>query len=407
MTLFDKAKKAINLFNLFSILFLMFTLVVRNYELQKFAYFLFFITYFIEIIIEKKWKNIQLTKRTVYFFSILFFFLLALAYYPFEESDRYFKLLIEKRYPLLGFSIVGIFGVNQLYKLKYFIYTLVLTSLSIIFFLLFKVGVGNFIKDPNLFNLSRIEFINTHMIVNFYFNSTILGIWYLLSNNWKSLNIGYKIFLVLSVLIFISILSISEGRTGFLAGIFVSITILFIELWKQKKRFGIIFLLVIPWAVALLISTHQRMDTEDIKGEPRFFLWKSGWHVVKENPVLGQGISTAQVKFDEAREIYQTEDYKQAWIESKHLDSHSQYIQTWMEFGIIGIIVLLYIYFAPFFLIPKKRLNLLLLFIILCFVQSFFDMFITGYFSATFCIWMIFLLKTSTKEDKLKKIVII
>ena len=113
MTLFDKAKKAINLFNLFSILFLMFTLVVRNYELQKFAYFLFFITYFIEIIIEKKWKNIQLTKRTVYFFSILFFFLLALAYYPFEESDRYFKLLIEKRYPLLGFSIVGIFGAGR------------------------------------------------------------------------------------------------------------------------------------------------------------------------------------------------------------------------------------------------------------------------------------------------------
>lgn len=402
MTLFDKAKKVINIFNLFSILFLVFILVIRNYELQKIAYFLFFISYFIEIIIEKKWKNIRLSKHTVYFFLMLFFFLLALIYYPFEESDRYFKLLIEKRYPILGFSIVGIFGVNQFYKIKYFIYTLVLTSLSIVFFLLSKVGIGNFIKEPNLFNVSRVEFINTHMIVNFYFNSSILGVWYLLTNNWKSLNIGYKIFLILSVFIFIFILSISEGRTGFLAGIFVSITILFVELWKQKKKFGIIFLLIIPWAAALLISTHQRMDSEDFRGEPRPFLWKSGWHVVKENPVLGQGISTAQVKFDEAREIYQTEDYKQAWIESKHLDSHNQYIQTWMEFGIVGIVLLLYIYFAPFFIIHRKRLNLLLLFGILYFVQSFFDMFITSYFSAIFCIWIIFLLRTPTKEERLK-----
>lgn len=400
MTLFDKIKKYINVFNLISILLLVFTLVIRNYALQKFAYFLFFISYFIEIIIEKKWKNIQFTKGTIYFFSILVFFLLAYAYYPFEKSDHYFKLLIEKRYPLLGFSIVGILGVNKYYRLKYFINALVFTSLSIVFFLLYKVGIRNLIEDPNLFNLSRVEFINSHMIVNFYFNSTILGVWYLLANNWKSIRLGYKFFLILSVLLLIFIISISEGRTGFLGGIFVSVAILFMELWKKKKWFAIIFLLVVPWVVALLVSTHQRMDAEDIRSEPRYFIWASGWHVIEENPFLGNGVSTAQVKFDAAREIYQTEEFKENWKESGHLDSHNQYIQTWMEFGVIGLALLLYIYLTPLFIVSRKRFYLMMLLFILYSVQSFFDMFITGYFSAIFCVWMIFLLGTPTKEER-------
>jgi O-antigen ligase len=404
MTTLNFVKKGINIFNLVSILFLVFVLVIRNYKLQEVAYFMFFISYAIEIITDKKWKTVKLSRKTTYFLMFLVFFLLAFAYYPFESSNHYFKLLIEKRYPLLGFSIVGIFGVNKFYQLKYFTNTLVFTSLAVIFLIFSKINIRDFFDDPNIFNLARNEIINTHMLVNFYLNSTILGVWYFLSNHWKTTNIFYKLFLIASVLLFIFILAISEGRTGFLAGIFVSITILFIELWKKKKKYGIIFLIIIPWAAALLISTHNRMDAEDIKSEPRYFLWAAGWHVIKDNSVLGQGMSTAQVKYDAAREIYQTEDYKQSWIKSKHLDSHNQYLQTWMEFGIIGLVLLIYIYFTPLFIISQKRLLLLVLFIILLSVQSFFDMFITGYFSAFFCIWMLFLLRTPTKEERIAEI---
>ena len=143
------------------------------------------------------------------------------------------------------------------------------------------------------------------------------------------------------------------------------------------------------------------MTKESILNEPRFFLWQSGLHVVKESPLMGHGMSKAQVKYDSAREIYQTEDYKNQWKESKHLDSHNQYLQSWMEFGIIGLALVLYIYFAPYFLVSRKRKNLALFLLLLYSFQSFFDMFITGQFSAFFCLWMLFLLRTGTKTGNL------
>ena len=280
-------KRFVNIFNLASCLFLVFTLAIRNYELQETAYFLFFGSYVAEIVTDKKWNKLQLTKTTIYFLLILIYFLLVFFYRPFEQSDHYFKFLIEKRYPLLGFSIVGFLGVNNLYKLKYFVNTIIITSISIIIYLVFfKVGISAFIGNTNLFNLSRNELVNSHMVFNFYLNSSIVGIWYLLSNNWKTTHWLYKHFLILCIPIFILTLSISEGRTGFGVGLLVSVIIAFVELWKRKKTMGILFLFIIPWAVALLVSSHQRMTKESILNEPRFFLWQSGLHVVKESPLM-------------------------------------------------------------------------------------------------------------------------
>lgn len=392
----------INYFNLVSCLLLVFALLFHSFEIQKYAYFLFFGSYIVEFFIDKKWQAVKINKTTIYFLVYLAFFVLAFIYYPFEESNKYFKLLIEKRYPLLGFSLIGFFGINHLYKLKYFVNVLVFGSLAVIFYLIFiKIGIKAFIEDTNQFNLMRLEHVNSHMIFNFYLNSSILGTWYLLSNNWRSTNPYYKTFLIVSVVLFLGILSISEGRTGFILGVFLSSVVFFIELWKWKKITAIIFTLLLPLIIFSMANMHERMSLDLFKNEPRLFLWESAWHVVKEKPILGYGISTAQVEFDASREIYQTEAYKNEWIKSKHLDSHNQYLQTWMEFGILGLLMLLYIFIAPLNLVHKKRRVLLLFLTLLFSIQAFFDMFVTGPFSAIFCIWIIFMLRTKTKDERL------
>ncbi len=399
--IYNNLKTTINYINLLSSLFLVCVLVLKNYSIQNMAYFIFFGSYVVEFFTDKKWKNLLPDKKTVYFSVIFIFFLLALIYYPFDTSKHYFKLLIEKRYPLLGFSVVGILGVNHLYRLRYFILTIVVTSVAlIIYILLFRVGITNFLTDPNLFNLARVQYVNTHMIVNFYFNSAIIGIWYLLSNYWNKINIVFKSGLILSLFLLLYALSISEGRTGFIFGLIVTIVLAFIELWKKKKRYGILFGFLIPWVAIILISSHKRMNYELIKTEPRYFLWEAGLSVVDQSPILGQGISGAQARFDVAREKYQTEDYKEQWIASKFLDCHNQYIQTTMEFGIIGLLILLYIYLSPYFLVLNRRKNLTLFVMSLVVFQSVFDMFITSHFGGILCLWLIFLLRTG-KESKL------
>ena len=400
----SKLRHFVNLINLSSCLFLIFALILQNRKLELGTYYVFFFSYVIEFFTDKKWQNFTFDRKTKYFGVILLFFALAFIYYPFEFNTHYFSLLIEKRYPLLGFSIVGIFGLNHFYRLRYFIISITFTSLAIILYLVFiKVGIAEFIKDENLFNLSRIKFVNTHMIMNFYINSSIIGIWYLLSRYWTKINLFSKIILFVSLFIFLYILSISEGRTGFVFGMAISFILVLYELWKKKKALALLFAFLIPWIALAMISLHQRMDIELIKNEPRYFLWEAGMSVVKEKPILGHGISSAQIKYDAAREIYQTEAYKNQWVASKHLDSHSQYIQSWMEFGVLGLILVLFIYLIPFFLVDKKRKIMMLLFIALCAFQSLFDMFLTGNFSAIFCLWLVFLLLTGDSHKKINK----
>jgi len=391
----NKVKHFVNLINLLSGLFLVCVLITDDYNIQVGAYYIFFSSYIVEFFLDKKWETIKFNRTTLYFLIILFFFALAFLYYPFEESHKYFKLLMERRYPLLGFSVIGIFGVNKFYKLRYFIVSILIATISVIIYLLFfKVGISNFFKDQNLFNLARAKYVNTHMIVNFYFNSALLGVWYLLSSYWNRLYFSYKSLLVICIFLLLYALSISEGRSGFIFGLVITISLIFIELWKKKRKYGILFGILIPWVAVVLISSHQRMEYKLIKTEPRYFLWDAGLSIFKEKPILGYGISTAQIQFDAAREIYQTPEYKESWKLSKHLDSHNQYIQTSMEFGVVGLFVLLFIYLTPYFLVIKRRKKLTIFFTLLILSQSFFDMFATGFFSAILCFWLIFLLRT-------------
>ena len=131
-----------------------------------------------------------------------------------------------------------------------------------------------------------------------------------------------------------------------------------------------------------------------------WFLWQSAVSVIKESPVWGVGISDAQEKFDLARPKYQTEEYRLRWIDSK-IDSHSQYLQTTMEFGIFGLLILLFLYAYPVFIAENNRKLFSFFILFLCAYQSVFDMFITGPFSAIFGILMILVLSVENNIVKM------
>lgn len=400
----SKVKLFINLTNLVSALILVCVLLTDNYRWHNIVYYVFFISYVIEFFLDKKWKKIVINKTFYYFLAILLFFSLALLVYPFEASHQYFRLLLERRYPLLGFSIVGIFGVNRFFKLRYFIASIVgVTVFAILYIIFLKVGLTNFLQNKNLFNFARSQYVNSHMEVNFYFNSAIIGIWYLISTYWNKLKkVYYSGFFMLSLFLILYALSISEGRSGFLFGLGVTVILTFFEFWRKKKKVAILFGICIPWIAVILISSHQRMEAHTIKTEPRLFLWESGLSVIKQSPLLGFGMTTAQVKFDEAREKFQTEEFRLYSADKEHLDCHNQYIQTTMEFGLIGFTLLLVIYFSPYFLVLKRRKKLALVFVLLVAYQSVFDMFTTGFFSSIFCLWLLFLLRTGKEIRKVE-----
>ena len=71
-----------------------------------------------------------------------------------------------------------------------------------------------------------------------------------------------------------------------------------------------------------------------------------------------------------------------------------------MEFGIVGLLVLLFLYISPIFIAEKNKRMLAIFLMFLCAYQSVFDMFVTGPFSAIFCILVILIL--SVKNNIVK-----
>jgi O-antigen ligase len=391
----NKFSDILNYINFFSALLLTAT-SIYYYPVQKFAFVLFFSSYFAEVLFEKKWKNIHIDKKGIYFLIMIFFVVLALFYFPFEHSSKYFSKLIMKRLPICGFAIVGLLGVNNKLKLNYFLNTFIISSIVAIAYLLFiRVGITEFITNPlrkEIFSEARILYVNSHMAFNFYLNVSLISIWYILTRSWNRTIWWKKSIYVGALTLIFGILSISEGRSGFVVGILLVLAFIFFEIWKRKKLIGLVIGVLIPFLFISIVSHQRRMSKESLETEPRIFLWESALSVIKDKPIFGYGISDAQEHFDIARTKFQTEDYRLAWKDSWLLDSHSQYLQVSMEFGVIGLLILLFLYTYPILLADKNRKLFSILLLFLCAYQSIFDMFITGKFSAIYGILIILIL---------------
>ena len=220
---------------------------------------------------------------------------------------------MNKRFSLLGFGLVGLFGLNKKFKLSYFINIFVVSAvLAIAYVVLMGAGFSDFFKGEAggiNFTIFRIEYVNHHMIFNFFLNISFIGVWYILSRRWKLIHWTVRILYLLSTLLIVYTLAISEG----------------------------------------------------------------------------------QEKYDIYRTEYQTDEFRDYidFHQTKLNDCHNQYLQTTMEFGIFGLLILLFIYTFPLFVINKQRRILSIIFMFLCMYQSVFDMFLTGQFSGLFGILLI------------------
>jgi len=136
-------KQILNYINLIGCILISIRALFYNIEIPYLLNFgglyLFFITWIIEFFVEKRWTNWHCDKTTIYFIVLISFFLLSLLYAPFDTT-KYFKNLLEKRYALISFGIVGLFGLNKKYKLSYFLNTIIITAIVAIIFLISKIG---------------------------------------------------------------------------------------------------------------------------------------------------------------------------------------------------------------------------------------------------------------------------
>ncbi|MDR1678756.1 MAG: O-antigen ligase family protein [Prevotellaceae bacterium] len=403
---------AVNLINLASALFIVVLAIFGETKLQNITRYVFFISFGLEVILEQRWRNFAWDRKKWVFVAFLLFFALIYIYLPFEETTKHIGKITEYRLPFLAFGIIGLLGVNKLYKLKYFAVTILVTCIATIFYIVFyRIGITEFISRSDraeLFSFARVQFVNSHMIFNYYLNVALVLTYYLfyvIKNKW------IKPLLIFFILVIYSILLLSEGRAGFIASNVLLLIMIIYEIWKRGKTIAVIVAVLLLGAVGGLIYNHDKIagHGNNIGKDPRLVIWKQAVEVITDKPVFGYGASTGnEVFMDKITnnvEIIQTGDATVLHaVEIRRIlcaHSHCQYLHTTIEFGVIGLLVLLFFNIAPIFVADRKRRLFVFLFVLVNIVQLASDIYVSAIPLTIFALLLtVFLSKENDKSLK-------
>jgi len=404
--------KIINFINLFSVFFLITQLPIYYGKLQRLAIIAFLASYLIEFVLEKRWAQFKWNKTQWIFVLFIGYFFLTLIYAPFEVVPNYLSRILEIRLPFILTGIIGLFGVNKLYKLKYFAYAFIITSLLMISYLIFyKIGYFVFLHDQKrefLLEMVRKQSINSHMIFNYFLNVSLIFTFYLLSaKNKFKYSIIFKFLAAFSGLIIYVILLMSEGRLGFLMANLIVFVMIFHLLWKWHKILAIFIGLALFCGMGYAISHHNRINKNEVTHEPRLIVWKLASEVIKAKPIFGNGASTgANIFMDKLASCKELnvgpQDVLGEAIYSRRLlgaHAHSQFIMTVIEFGFFGLIIFLFMNLFPLFVMPPKLRIYIVMFIVISCAQLLTDIYFSGITPLTYALLMVLFFRSVEAKE--------
>jgi O-antigen ligase len=242
------------------------------------------------------------------------------------------------------------------------------------------------------------------MIFDFYLNTSLIFLLLLLLKRKKIVPIFIKIPFFLCGLVIYGALFISEGRSGFIAANILIFGMIVYKIWEWRKIAGILVGLCTPFILFSIISHHPRMQNDMVKDEPRLVVWKVSEKIIAEKPYMGYGPSDAQdilMKRSMQDETILNNAYFGSFIkEGGIVNPHNQFLQTSMEFGILGVIVLLFIFLYPIVAIEKGRRIFMFFFIFITLNQAFFDVFGCAFSALTFTFVVVLLLRAHSIEKQ-------
>lgn len=357
-----------------SVAFLIATLPFGYTEAHRIAIYILLGTYIIDYIVSGVYKDWQWkgnTKKWL-FLAMSAFFLLQLIFYPFETHLNYFHQIFEDRLSFLAIGIIGILGVNKKLKLEYveWVYIIVAFICSAIL-LSFCLKPMSDLHSLKVYMIDRrLLHFSSHMLFNSFINIAIIFTFHLLD---KHKNGWLRATLIAALLTMLITISFSDGRIGLACAYVITLYFLTTMLWKWRN-WSIIGVLIPILAISAVIFNNERFSIQRLDKEPRKIIWAETIKNIKDNP-LGLGASTAAYKtitsieeLEKKGELYD-ETLHNAVVERSiyGAHAHNQYLQSTLEYGPIGGLLLLTIFILPIFICHKEIIHTT---IAVCFVYA-------------------------------------
>lgn len=307
-----------------------------------------------------------------------------------EIKDGTFEL--QKKLSLLVFPLV-LSNIPRLSRvqidniLKGFVVSCFISSIVCLAFAFFKylsLGTTEF-----FFYHSLVEIIGMHgsyfsmylcfsifIVFNFYFNE---------------LRKKYKLSLLLLVLYFTSLIFLLSARTQIVSFFIISFIGVFIYYFKNKKIAKALFSIVTISVLFICLIYFNNNNLERFKEAINYKsqyginkqwggralreqIWDCAFDVANANLLFGVGEGNVQKNLNSC---FTSKNYGALFANNMNYNSHNQFLQTTIEFGLIGLFFLITCFAIIFYFGIKERNYLSLVFITLflfaCFTESTFE----------------------------------
>ena len=364
----------------------------------------FFVSFIADYLTSKRWQEgFKWNTSRVVSALILLQFVLLFIFGFFEKDTRYLSTFYEMRTAYLGFGIVGLLGVSDKFKVRPFAYASALTMVPFLIILYnmlpeWIANVDNIQDKLNFISQVRGKNICSHMTLNIFLSVGMILFSKVISISKSKLE---KAFSILMILVFYVLVVTTMGRVGLLHASIVLLCI-FLRFAATKLKY-LIPTLVVLLVGAVGVGTFLLSDNplkDDIKvlnkTNPREYIWQDGVELIKESPIVGLGASTNALRVKERllanEELCSMEKFLIMNLKKEHvfgMHTHNQLMQSWQEYGIIGLVAILALFVAMILLV-KGSLSLSLVSLVL-FIQMVTEPIDGGITAIGFCTYIYFI----------------
>lgn len=381
----------------------------------QYGMILFFSSFVIDYLVSKRWREgFKWDKSRVVSLFLLIQIALLFIYGFFEADSRYLSTFYEYRTAFIGFSLVGLLGVSNKFKTRYFAYAAIVSLIP------FFISIYNalpswfynlqvFQHKLNVISYVRSQEICSHMTINLFLCVGMILFSKVIAISKYKIE---KVFSIFMILAFYILVMLSEGRVGMLNANIVLLFIILRFAIKKLKFFipTIVVLLSSAIVLGLFIFSDNEL-TKDIKvfnkANPREYIWQEGVNQILDAPIIGHGASTNALQMKERllnnKELCSIEKFLISHLKEDHvygMHPHNQIMQNWQEYGILGLFTILGL-FLSLLIVSKGSLSLTLINLII-FIQLQTEVIDGGITTVGFCMY-VYLILALLKSDEMGK----
>ena len=368
--------------NVLSAIYLASTLLFP-FEYQRPAFYVYALTLLLDIVVNQRYKNVRWINAKWTFVTMILFYLCIWLWHPFEMTDlAYFQTTAEKRIGLLIAGILGLFtNINPRLKPHYLAIPIMLTGIVTFVYVLLQIDFWhNSYESFKHYQIAIAEYrglrmLISHMKFNLYMNCGIVfGIYGMVvcKKLWE------KVIYAFLIMVSTALIITSEGRIGLFTILVIICIIAYYWINKTNKHLLIPLTSILIIAATIIFSSHYRVKESQLTHDPRIDIWNISLDMIQEKPVLGYGVSDGRSIF--VNKLFENEDLKRyflnPWFDefpnyNKYsLHAHNIFLESTIEFGVVGLILISLILILPLLLTQKRKQIFLALFILIFTLQG-------------------------------------